>query len=156
MIHFREASASHCTRLSTCPYCIANRKQARNVRGHRFYVSPGSSPMLWRSTLMKRTKPPTAKSKGSWTCPDADFMAAHPTLAAHLCDAHWDDGTSREVSALTIRMGDGVVNVALTDYNEGATAFTAADCLSEALCLMEDALSKDKLTFRKWKGKGKK
>lgn len=101
---------------------------------------------------MKREKPPASPTKGMWAVPDKDWARLYPQITTHLCDSWWDDGSPRETSSLTVRMGEGSVQISLTDYELKRTAFTTADTFEAAMALMEEALAKGQCRFHPWKG----
>lgn len=84
-------------------------------------------------------------------CTDEGFMKNHPTIVTYLTDTTWDDGSNREVSALTVSIRDGSMCLALNDKDAKQSLYTQAETLREALKLMEGALKDGSGVWRPWK-----
>lgn len=89
------------------------------------------------------------------SCSDESLNKRCPTIIMYLTDDKWEDGTSREVSQLSLSVRDGSIALALNDKDLKQSLYTQAESLTEALKLMEGALASGKGEWRPWKA-GKK
>lgn len=134
-----------------CGPCYENKRRRANHKGHLYYQSPKTLSLPFQGELMKRMAIQDKKPvKGKWVCPDVEFAKKFPTIAQYLSDCWYDDGESREVSSLTVKMADGVT-LALSDPDLGQSCFTTAPTLSEAFQAMESALAGSLIKWHRWK-----
>lgn len=100
---------------------------------------------------MKKPSQSQAASAAAKGVPDEAWAKKYPTIVEHLVTDQWEDGSAREVSALSIQVKDGLMALALNDKDLKQSLYTAAGSLSEALALMERALKDGSGQWRPWK-----
>jgi len=85
------------------------------------------------------------------------FQAQYPSVWEHLASLHYDDGTPRLPSTLTLFVDAGAVKACLNDRDQGVTGWAAGDSVSTCLMALERALQADTVDWRAAKAnKGKK
>lgn len=82
---------------------------------------------------------------------DEAFAKRYPIITTYLVDTQWDDGSAREASALAFTVKDGCWQVALNDKALKRSFYTVAPTMTEALKLLEKALSEGLDAWRAWK-----
>lgn len=148
-----------CTRLSEggwCGACYTNIRGRTAIPTHLGYRSKATRRRAYVESPMKKPSGVQEKSVASCGCPDPAWVKAYPHICEMLVTSAWDDGTSREPSAVTISIRDGAVQVAVNDKALKCSAYSSAGSVQEALKLMEAALKDGLPIWRPWKvGKGK-
>lgn len=76
------------------------------------------------------------------------FALAHPALWEHLTALHFDDGTPRLPSTLTIFVDAGAVKACLNDRDQGMTGWAAGDSVAACLMSLERALQAETVDWR--------
>jgi hypothetical protein len=99
--------------------------------------------------MQKPTKPEAVRS-GPAVFPDDTWLKKYPVLCNYLLDDRWDDGTSREPSALSLSVRDGMIALALNDKALKQSLYTQAGTVVAALALMEGALKDGTGMWRPW------
>jgi len=99
---------------------------------------------------MKRQNQEKQKSAGKWSPTEDPFVDLIPLIDAHLTDAYWDDGKTREVCSLTIRLGKGNAMVSLNDADQEQSISTNGKTVADALEALEVYLATGSPTWRPW------
>lgn len=105
---------------------------------------------------MKKPDTEERANRSATGCTDAKFQGKYPTIVEYLISAAWEDGSPRELSALSISCRDGCVALAMNDKELKQSLYTLAGTLEEALKLMEGALVSGAGEWRSWKAGKKK
>lgn len=102
-----------------------------------------------------RTAAAAAKTSGDgW--PDEAWAKKHPQLVIWLSDDRWDDGTTRELSSLSLKYQEGMVLASLNDQDGKRTLYKAAGSVAEAIQAIEKALQTGNAEWRSWNHRTKK
>ena len=141
----------------SCICCLANKKGARNIKGHRFYRQSAVLP-FWRYLEMLRKEARGSAETGSGP---SDFLAskwaqAHPSVAEYLTQDKWEDGSARELSTLSIKVQDSGILAVLNDVDSRRSLYVFGTTFEAALKSLEGALAKPGADWRAWSQKGKK
>lgn len=80
----------------------------------------------------------------------------YPHIVEYLTCAAYDDGGSREPSALSVRVEGADIQLALNDKDLKQSLYTQATTFTDAMRLMNEALGSGKGQWRPWKGGKKK
>lgn len=106
---------------------------------------------------MIRKREQAAKETGTSSWPDEKWLKAMPVLCEYLTQETYEDGTSRELSKLSVFYQDGLVSVALNDTDQRASLYRSGESVEAALRALEKALTSSQPDWRSWQGrKGKK
>lgn len=101
---------------------------------------------------MKRPDTVAKAAPGQVSLPEDRFVTKYPLIVEYLSTQQWEDGSARELSALSITLGEGMMKLALNDKELKQSLYTAAPTLDEALKLMEGCLKAGNGEWRPWKG----
>lgn len=82
---------------------------------------------------------------------DEAFKGKYPLITAYLMDGTWDDGSSRETSAISFTIKDGMWQLALNDKALKTSAYTTAPTMQACLVALEKALAGGQVGWRPWK-----
>jgi hypothetical protein len=105
---------------------------------------------------MKRPEIPQDRPGDVGVFPDEKWAKSLPTICAYLLDDSWEDGTSREVSTLGIKVEDGRILLSINDRALSRSLYVSGDGVEQALKSLEKSLSGGGSDWRYWGGKGKK
>lgn len=97
---------------------------------------------------LHRPKPGEAFKKAGPVWLDPEFFDNYPTIAAHLGDTTWDDGTPRMTSTLLIYVDGGVLTGILNDRANNRSAFVNGESVFSMLVALEDALAAGTIEWR--------
>lgn len=89
--------------------------------------------------MLERATRPKTEGGLSGTV-DVDLAKKFPALAAHLCQAAWEDGDLRQTSTLAIFTGDGCWKACLRDRELGLCLWVAAKSFAALPGVLEAAL----------------
>lgn len=81
-------------------------------------------------------------------CADPSWSTRWPTLAAHLFDATFEDGSPRATSTLMLLAELGVVKACLNDREEARSAWVSGRTVDEVLEALEAGLAADSVDWR--------
>jgi hypothetical protein len=92
------------------------------------------------------------------TLTSSKWGQTYPCLWEMLVTDHWEDGTPRTLSTLTIFVDDDQVKLCLNDRAQGLTGWASGSSVEEALKALESGLKEDTIEWRRSSagGKGKK
>jgi hypothetical protein len=111
----------------------------------------------WEVQVMKRPDHTPSKAAGQvGKCSDDTWTKKYPRILEYLTDDKYDDGSARDVSALSISIRDGDIALALNDKDLKCSLYTQAESLTTAMRLMEEALASGKGEWRPWNNKKRK
>jgi hypothetical protein len=74
---------------------------------------------------------------------------AYPAVWCELTCDHWEDGSARETSSLTLFLQEGLLKGCLRDRGNDRVTFVSGDSLERVLQALEDGLSTDSLDWRR-------
>lgn len=102
---------------------------------------------------MKRPDVVAAAQSGGM--PDEKFGRDFPQLSEYLTHDKYDDGTARALSALSVKVQDGMILVGLQDHDLERSLFVVGETLAKALAALEKHAGSPTADWRRWGGKGK-
>lgn len=106
---------------------------------------------------MIRRREAAASVAGTSSWPDESWLKGLPTICEHLTQETYEDGTSRELSKVSISYQDGLVLAALNDGDQRQSLYRSGEGVQAALKALEKALASPGADWRSWGGKkGKK
>jgi len=146
-----------CPRGLWCGECYANCRGRAAHKGHRHYRASAlpKGPMMARFAN-RRTAQPEESVKFDVSL-DTDFFSSFPALGEYLTLTHWEDGTPRQRSTLTIFAEDDCWKCCLNDRDGSRSLFASASTFEGLLRTLERVLESDEVPWRdyaKAKGKG--
>jgi len=140
-----------------CGLCYSNIRGRTNAKGHVGFRSlPSLSGPIERFIVRKPVDLNGSPSTSSGACPDEGWKKKYPTIVEYLTCGEWEEGGKRELSNLTVSIGDGCFLLALNDKECHRSLYTQAESLTEGLRLMEGVLAGGKAPWRAWKNVKKK
>jgi len=98
-------------------------------------------------TMLTRATAPRVEGVANGVV-DPDLSKRHPTLAAHLCQVAWEDGTPRLPSTLSVFTSDGVFKACLRDRVANICLWVAAKSFGKLADALEAALNDPNTVWR--------
>lgn len=116
----------------------------------RTYLQP------FRTDEMKRREKTPEGQVAVAAAQDAAWAKKFPTMYDYMVKLHFDDGSSRQVSKVSIFVENGVWKAALNDPEERCSVYVAGETVEGALKALEAALASGNAEWRGWNGNTKK
>lgn len=133
-----------------CLYCYENRKGRASHKGHRYYRGFTKKTYYTGDPTMKRPAETTAPGGAAPSATDDRFLKLYPTLHTYMTDTTWEDGTSREVSSLSVFVEDGRWKIAINDKDLRRSVYVTGGTFLEAMQAAEKAVASSGCDWRAW------
>lgn len=119
-----------------------------------FFTKHYSRPFRTDEMKKRDQTPPGEVAKASVA--DPQFEKRFPRVWEYLTLLHFDDGSARELSKLSIFVENGKFKVALNDAAEKASLYVSGDTVDGVLKALESTLGHDNPEWRAWNQNTKK
>jgi len=123
---------------------------------YRFYFCKKTYLTTYRTEEMKKRESTPAGEVARAAVADPSMEKKFPRVWEYMTLLHFDDGTARDLSKLSIFVENGKVKCALNDPAERASLYVAADTLEGALKALEATLGQENPEWRAWNHSTKK
>jgi len=123
---------------------------------YKFYFSRYTYSRPFRTDEMKKRDATPQGEVAKASVADATFEKRFPRIFEYMTLLHFDDGTARELSKVSLFVENGKFKAALNDHAERCSLYVAADSVDGVLKALEASLGQENPEWRAWNHNTKK